>query len=289
MKRLKDSTIFIIGLGQIGGSIGLDLIDKNTVYNVIGFDKDKRNMLAAKKLKAIDCGVTVIKDGLKRADIIIIATPIRTIPKLLASVYPRAGRHQIILDVGSTKSKILEIVSNTKSEATFIGGHPIAGTEKEGIRGAQKNLFKKAPFILSPVIGTSREKVNRIKSLIRRLGARPIMMAPSEHDRLIALTSHLPYALSLALMNIATNEIKKTGEFRNLIGGSFRSATRVAMSSPILTIDMFKTNKKEIVRAIDNMIKELNFLKKTMNYNSETRLKSIITKAGKKRREWPDG
>ncbi len=289
MKSLKKSTIFIIGLGQIGGSIGLDLVDKRLVDKVIGHDINDKVMHTAKKLRAVDSTISSIAIGLKKADIIILTVPIRKILKLLPEIYSRAEKHQIILDVGGSKSKMLKIISKIKSDASFIGGHPIAGSEKEGILAAKKGLFNNVSFVLTPTKDAKPENVNKIKNLVRKLGARPIIMTASEHDRLIASTSHLPYVLSLALMNIAIKKIQKTDKFRKLIGGSFKSATRVAMSSPVLTMDMFKTNRKEVTKSIDNMINELVMLKKTLNNGNETHLKSIINKAGKNRREWSDG
>ena len=289
MKSLKKSTIFIIGLGQIGGSIGLGLVGRRLVDKVIGHDISSNVMHAAKKLRAVDSTVNSIAIGLKKADIIILAVPIRKILKMLPNIYRNAEKHQIILDVGGSKSGMLKVISKIKSGASFIGGHPITGSEKEGIPAAKKRLFYNTSFILTPTRDAKPENVNKIKTLVRKLGAQPIIMTASEHDRLIALTSHLPYALSLALMNIAIKEMQKSNKFRKLIGGSFGSATRVAMSSPMLTLDMFKTNQKEITESIDKMINQLLALKKTINNENETHLKSIIYKAGKKRRELSDG
>jgi prephenate dehydrogenase len=289
MKSLKKSTIFIIGLGQIGGSIGLDLTGKKLVGKVVGYDKDLSTMRTAKRLNAVDNITGTIAEGLKIADIIILAVPIRKILKLLPSIYRKAGKHQIILDVGGTKSEMFNVISKINSEACFIGGHPIAGTENMGIHGAQKGLFKKTYFVLTPNMGSGNENISKVKSLIRKLGANPIIMTPTEHDKLIAATSHLPYALSLALMNLAIGESKNSRKFKKLIGGSFKSATRVAMSSPELTLDMCKTNQKEITKIIDKMIAELVLLKKSINNGNETRLKSIINKARKKRKELSDG
>ncbi len=289
MKGLKKSTIFIIGLGQIGGSIGLDLVGKRLVDKVIGYDNNISTMHIAKILKAVDSTISSMPRGIKVADIIILAVPIRKIPKLLPPIYQKAGKYQIILDVGGTKSEILKSISNIKSEASFIGGHPITGAENTGIHGAKKGLFANSNFALTPAAGVRAEDINKIESLIRKLGADPIIMTPTEHDRLIAATSHLPYALSMALINLAIKESNKSKKFRYLIGGSFRSATRVAMSSPELTLDMFKTNQKEVTKAIDKIIHELVTLKKSINNGNETQLKSIINKARRSRREYSDG
>jgi len=286
MKSLTKSTIFIIGLGQIGGSIGYDLVGKKITAGVIGFDKSISVMRTAKRLKAVDKTVGSPAKGIKEANIIILALPIRKMIKILPSICGLVDKNKIILDVGGTKSEIIKTILNHNANINIIGGHPIAGTEKEGIYGSKSSLFKKTVFVLTPIKGVKAEFVDVIKTLIKKLDATPLIMSPAEHDRLIAKTSQLPYALSLGLMNLAAKEGTK---FRKLIGGSYKSATRVALSSPELTLDMFLTNKPEINLAIDKMIIELDKLKYLIGTGNEVELRTIINRAKKNREKIGDG
>jgi prephenate dehydrogenase len=274
--------VLIAGLGQIGGSIGLDLVKCRIFSEVIGYDRNQIVVDKAVGKRAIDRTVDNLGDGIEQADIIILAVSIRIIIKLIPTIAKKAGESKIILDVAGTKQEIFDVLSEQKMRINYIGGHPIAGTEKVGIDGARQGLFKNAAFVLTPSKGSTTEALVVAKAIVSELNARALIMAPEEHDHLIALTSNLPYALSVGLMNLAVKKGNQNRKLWKIIGGSFRSATRVSQSSPELTLDMFMTNRPAITGMIDGMIGELSELKRMIKEDDETALRVLIKKARKK-------
>jgi len=284
MKSLKKSRVLIIGLGQVGGSLGMELVKKKMAAEIIGFDSDKTLALKAKKLRVIDLWADSLGQGVEMSDLIILATPIREILRLLPFVSKSARKDAVILDVGSTKAGILRKASQLGPGLDFIGGHPLTGTEKSGLESAETGRFVDTVFVLIPSKRTKQQSLELIIRLVRSLGAKPLTMTAEEHDRLIALTSHLPYLFALALMNRSLKYGKRNKKLWHLVAGSFRSATRVALSSPELTLDMFLTNRRNLAKLIDEMRSELSFWKRLVGSGNESKLRKLILRA-KKRRE----
>ncbi len=282
MKPLSQMKVFIVGLGQIGGSLGLDLVARNIVSEVIGFDRAPTVVSAAKKRRAIHSAVRSLKDGISLADLIILATPIRRIIGMIPSVCRLAGPERAILDVAGTKRQILKAVNNSATETNYISGHPLAGNERCGIDAADNNMFRHRPFVLVPMAIRHRAWLSILKQLVTCLGASPVIMSADEHDRLIALTSNLPYLLSIVLMDLALESGRLNRRFWRLTAGSFTSATRVAASSVDLSLDMFLSNSDEINDVIDRTVNKLLTMKKLLQEKDECRLKSLIRRAHRK-------
>ena len=282
MKKLRQLKVLIVGLGQIGGAIGLDLVEKRLVAEVIGFDIDATITDIAKRRRAIDRSTHSLTEGLAQADLVILAAPIRRIIETIPQVRYSANENIAILDVAGTKMEILRTVAEQYPRADYVSGHPLIGTEKCGLQAALSGMFKNTTFVLVPAKGARNESLGTIRRVVEGLGATPLIMKADEHDRLIALTSNLPYLFALSLTNLAMKYAKKHRSIWNLIGGSFRSATRVAASSPELTLDMFMTNRREIPTIIDEVIAEFTSLKEMIEREDETALKALIRKVRKK-------
>ena len=283
MKSLSQLKVFIVGLGQIGGSLGMDLVKKRIVAEVMGFDLNKTLAKKAKKLRAVDSMTNSLGEGIGKADLTILAVPIREIKKLIPAIGQFIGEDAAVLDVGSTKVGILSMASKLGQMVNFIGGHPLAGSEKYGIEAAQTGKFAKSTFVLIPSSRTKPEWVSTVKELVRSLGAKPLFMTAEEHDRLIALTSSLPYLFSIALMHQAAKYERKYKKIWDLVGGSFKSATRMASSSPEMTLDMFLTNRKNVGNVVEQMMVELANLRQMIEKGEEKTLKNLIKGAKKKR------
>jgi prephenate dehydrogenase len=280
--RLK---VLIVGLGQIGGSIGIDMIRNDLVNEVIGFDVDETTVAEALRRRAINSAALSLKDGVNRADLIILATPIRKIIELIPHVVSFANHEVAIMDVAGTKTEIFKALADIPEPVNYISTHPLAGNEKTGITAAGEWKFRGVDFILVPANGTEDKWIETVTLIIRSLGAQPLIMTAEKHDRLIAITSHLPYIFSLALTDLAVKYGQTNPHIWNLIGGSFKSATRVAVSSPDLTLDMFLTNKKELGTIVDELIDELRLIKEKIQNGDESLLKRMIIKAASKIKE----
>ncbi len=289
MKSLRQTRVLIIGLGQIGGSLGLDLVADNVVGEVVGYDPDLSVLDEAGRLGVIHAAVATPEAGIGRADIVILAAPLRQIIELLPLVARQINASTLVLDVGSTKRRLREEAARLGIATRYVGGHPLTGTEGFGLAAAQRHKFAGVEFVLSPTRETTQECLTLAAALVRGVGAKPLVLDADEHDRLIAVTSNLPYLLSLALVRLAAERAVRQPEIKRLIAGSFRSATRVAASAPDLPLDMFLTNTDNCVIALDEIIGHLESLKTLIRSLDEPGLRELITTVRDRHRDLIDG
>ena len=238
--------IGIVGLGQIGGSIALSL-KKNGQYEVWGTDLNKT--LVDEISSRIDATVENLSELKKSVEFVILATPINTVKKLLREF---EGFNGIVMDTGSTKLEIMEVAR--KSQIKFVGGHPLAGTEKRGQEGWRDDLFIGAKFFLS---GNLRRRDRLIvEKVVKAIGAQPTWIEPEIHDLVMAYTSHMPYVIALALTKLSSKYI-------DFWGPGIKSTTRIAAQDPGMAFDILMTNRKNIENALQdfsNILMELKIL-----------------------------
>jgi prephenate dehydrogenase len=253
MKEESDfKKITIIGVGLIGGSLGLALKKKNPKYKITGIDKLEIIEKAIAR-GAIDEGTINLENGIKEADIIIIATPVKTILDLLPRINPFIKKGCIVTDTGSTKGQIVETADKILSkDVYFIGGHPIAGSEKYGIDSADPHLFQDKTYILTPTKDTNLLALKKIFLLIKIINAKRLILDPLEHDRIVGAVSHLPQIMAVSL----TNMIGELGQQENndnyfkAIGEGFKDMTRIASSPYKMWEDICETNQENILEMI---------------------------------------
>lgn len=261
MKPLKRMTVAILGLGQIGGSIGRDLIKRQLVGEVIGYDRAPATVRKARRLKAIDRSSATVDQAISSADLIILALPIRTTLKILPRLVKLVNSEQAVMDVTSTKEVIFEQLGRLKGSLNYVSGHPLAGNEGVGIEASELGLFDNMPFVLIPHSTCHPGWSKVITQMVKRLGARPFSMAPDRHDRLTSLSIQTPYFLAYLLSRMAIRQTSKDRAFWDVTGGSIRGATRVMKSSAELTLDMLLTNKANVIDRIDELTSELKTLR----------------------------
>jgi prephenate dehydrogenase len=258
--------IVIIGLGLIGGSIALELKKRKLALQVIGVSRSEENRKEALRLKAVDQVYSKVGPFISQADLVVIATPVMKIIPLLHEMKKHLKKDALVTDVGSVKENIVREASQIKN-CHLIGGHPIAGTERSGMKSAELNLFKNKKWILTPLASSSKTHLNKISRLIRALGAQVVFMDPSDHDRIFAAVSHLPnliaYTLSNAVLSLQDPKIPK------LSGSSLRDMTRVAASPPEMWRDICLTNQKELLRMIHRFEGELEKFKRAIEKGEE--------------------
>ena len=243
---MKFNRITIIGVGLIGGSIGLAVRNRRIAKEVVGVFRRDSTMRKALAKAAVDRATMSIAEGVKGADIIIIASPVYSIPSLVREAMKYASPGAIITDVGSTKSWVVKEVAKFKkprSSVSFVGSHPMAGSEHAGVEFATRDLLEGSPCIVTKAPGTDGKALNRISGFWKSLGARVSVMTPGEHDRAIALVSHLPHIVAFSLAaSVPRNVLKYAAE-------GFKDTTRIASSDPKLWADIFLSNRKEILRS----------------------------------------
>ena len=242
----KFKKITIIGVGLIGGSIGLAIRKKKIATEVMGVFRHRSTMNKALKYGAVDKGTMDMKEGVKDARLVILATPVHSIPVLAAEASKFTKRGAIITDAGSTKEWIVgevEKVLGSTSETFFVGSHPMAGSEHTGVGFAKGNLFEDSPCIVTKTARTDRKAIAKVASFWKSLGGKVSIMSPVEHDRTVSLVSHLPHVVAFGLAGAVP------GREMAVAAEGFKDTTRVASSDPELWADIFLTNKKAILKA----------------------------------------
>src|SRR4030065_2105517 len=253
MKEESDfKKITIIGVGLIGGSLGLALKKKNPKFKISGIDKSEIIEKAIAR-RAIDEGTSNLKNGIKEADVVILATPVKTILDLLPQINPFIKKGCIVTDTGSTKGQIVETADKILSEDVyFIGGHPIAGSEKYGIEEADSHLFQDKTYILTPSKKSNLIALEKIFLLINTIGAKRLVLDPLEHDRVAGAISHLPQILAVSLTNMIgeLSQQENNDHYFKAIGEGFKDMTRIASSPYKMWEDICETNQENILEMI---------------------------------------
>ncbi|SRR5579884_401930 len=244
------SKITIIGLGLIGGSLAWGLKKSGRVGQVVGVDLDERAIDYAIQEGIIDGGSQEIEKGVDRSQVVVIATHVGLIPGIVKSVSSIASDGTIITDVGSVKGKIVEEVERSlPSHLHFVGGHPIAGTERSGVWAADFGLFQGKRCILTPTSKTDSEALSRVKSIWEAVGAHVFTMDAGTHDRVFGFVSHLPHVVAYALIN-AVASVRQPDSILDFAGGGLRDYTRIGASSPDMWSDIFLANRENTLEAI---------------------------------------
>jgi len=258
-------TVALVGVGLIGGSLGMSIKRHGLAERVIGVGRSEQRLMQARILGAIDEYRIETDDSVEDADLVVICTPVRTIISKLRSFSGRYKPGAVITDVGSTKREIMDAAAECIPEhATFIGGHPMAGAEKSGVEAAFPDLFLGATYVLTPTESADLEALGRLTNLIETTGARVEIMSAAEHDRAVALVSHLPHVISAALLAQTESSAKSCSSIFRLAAGSFRDATRVSDSPPEIWRDICLSNADEIVHAIEDFQIWLNGMKDSL-------------------------
>ena len=199
---MERQTIAVIGLGLIGGSLAFRL--RNKGYRVIGYDVSEERTQTAFHLGAISEGRSSAAEAVKECDVVFIAAPVGAIVPIVEEIMPHTRPEAIVTDVGSVKRPIMEKVELLKPSFTFIGGHPMAGSEQGGIEAADANLFENAVYVLTPISedAAREESLKQLAELIESdLGATVMLMEPKVHDEVVAAVSHLPHIVAAALVH----------------------------------------------------------------------------------------
>jgi prephenate dehydrogenase len=269
--RLQDAKIAIIGLGLMGGSLALAL--KGKCAALYGIDSDRVTLEFALDKKIVEQADSDPATLLSQADLVILATPVPAILSLLQTLPVLTDRACIVLDLGSTKTKIVSAMEALPSRFDVLGGHPICGKEKLGIENADALLFQNASFVITPLKRTTGRARSAAQQIISSIGAHLVEMGPEEHDRALAFTSHLPFLISSTLV------LSVPPENARLIGSGFRSAARLAGTPGSMMLGVLQSNRENIMIALRHYQRQLSILESALMTNDETALKSILGSA----------
>ncbi len=277
--------ITIIGVGLIGGSLAKAIKENNLAKVVFGFGRDLNRLEKAQKANVIDQFSTNLKDAINDSDIVIIATPVGSFKEILNEIKPFLTSKIVISDVGSTKTNIASIVSQTLGDYSnyFIPAHPIAGKEKSGFEASEANLFNNRKVIITPLETSSPDSINLIQKMWEGTGADVDFMSPESHDELLGMTSHLPHMLAFSLVNYL---ISKNPSASIYAAGGFKDFSRIASGDAVMWRDICIQNKDQIISHIKGYQKTLNSLVDAIENENSDELDLLFTSAKKTRDSW---
>lgn len=266
--------IAIIGLGLIGGSLALEL-KKVTFSTIYGIDNNPVHLQ-----KALDLGIIYKKATLnivKDVDVVIIAVPVNVIPKLTVQVLDLINADTLVFDVGSTKRGVCNVVKHHPRRKNFVAVHPISGTEFSGPEAAIYDLFKNKVNIICEQHLSSKEMIGRVVSLFEDIKMRNVFMDSAEqHDKHIAYVSHLSHISSFMLGKTVLEIEKDEVSIFDMAGSGFESTVRLAKSNANTWTPIFLQNKENILKSLDEYLKNLESFKKLIENNSEDKLRTIM-------------
>jgi prephenate dehydrogenase len=280
--NLENLTVGIVGLGLMGGSLALGLAGK--CRRRIGLDSDPEADKTALEKHVVDELALHLPDLVAKADLIILAAPVRTILavlKELSEIRPPQESIRIVIDIGSTKCEIIKAMQALGAGYDPIGGHPICGREVQGIRYADSSLYRNAPFVLTPTSSTSPRALAVGRELAAVLGANPLELSAAEHDTLVASTSHLPHLAAVALAQTA----RRLPSAAALVGPGFRDTSRLAASNLEMMTDILLTNREHVLQALEEYIHRLEALAQRVREGDEARLKVLLAEGRRARQE----
>lgn len=260
--------VFIVGIGLIGGSMALDIKSIYDNIKIYGIDANEKHLDEALNLGIIDQKTT--ENDLNKADIVIVAVPVDVALVILPQILNKIGEQTLVFDVGSTKNPICEVIENHNRRRNFMACHPIAGTEFSGPKAAIKGLFESKTNIVCEVERTSFKLQEVAMDLFKKLGMRIRYMDPKSHDKHIAYVSHLSHISSFMLGKTVIEKEKDEQDIFDMAGSGFESTVRLAKSSPTMWTPIFKQNKKQVIKSLEEYIDNLaNFKKLLENDNYE--------------------
>jgi prephenate dehydrogenase len=236
----------VVGTGLIGTSAALAARRVGEVEIVAGWDEDPEVLKAAAERDAIE-PASSLADALDDAELALVAVPVAGLPRVVQDVLDAAPADCTVTDVGSTKGSVCAAVGD---DPRFVGGHPICGAEARGPGSASADLFEGATWFLTPLAATEPGRYRAAHAFAVALGARPVAIDPAAHDRLVAVTSHLPHALANVLLNQAGSARVEGHDPLSAAGGSLRDMTRIAGANPRIWVDIFLENREELQGAL---------------------------------------
>ena len=276
MKPLK--TVAIVGVGLIGGSIGLALRERKLAERVIGIGRRQESLRIARRVGAVTNTTVDLDKGGVEADLVVVCTPVGRIVEDVRTAARHCPEGILITDAGSTKQKIVaELNDDLPRGCRFLGSHPLAGSEKTGAAFAAADLFEGRVAILTPTKNTRAEDFDFLEQFWQALGSVIVQMTPEEHDKALAVTSHLPHLAAAALTGLIPEK------YFRLTGMGMLDTTRIAAGDPDLWLQIFIHNRENILTALEQYGSKLSILHGALRDGDAEEILKILTLAKKNR------
>ncbi len=272
------NTVAVVGVGLIGGSIGLALRQRGLADKVIGIGHRQSSLRAARRVGAVTNTTVDLAKGVAEAELVVVCTPVGQIIEHATEAAQNCREGTLITDTGSVKQPIIEhLDGKLPRSCRFLGGHPLAGSEKTGASHALANLFEGRVAILTPTVNTHAEDFDQLEQFWSDLGSVVIQTTPADHDRALAVTSHLPHLVAALLASMLPESL-----FR-LTGSGFQDTTRVAAAEPELWKQIFAANRTNVLAALDEFCRRARTFRSGFEQGDADALDELLTLAKKNR------
>lgn len=273
-------TVTIIGLGLIGGSFAKDLRDGKTISSLIGVETNRAHAAKALELGLVD-KLLPLDEAVRSAQVIIVATPVNTIGELLPELLSMITEEQTIIDLGSTKLRLVEHARTHPMRHRYVAAHPMAGTEHSGPEAALKGLFRNKTVLLCDLENSAPDACKTALELFHIVGLKFEFMDAAQHDRHAAYVSHVSHVVAYALSLAVQNEEKAGYAVPRLAGGGFASTVRLALSSPEMWVPIFRQNRDNILEAVGQLSQTLDEFRTALENDDNEEMTKLIRNANK--------
>ncbi|MBJ85187.1 MAG: cyclohexadienyl dehydrogenase [Pelagibacterales bacterium] len=276
----KFSKVTFIGFGLINSSLAHVFKLKTLAKETTAFSRSKETREKIKNLNIVDNVNDNIRESVKDSDLIVLGVPVGAMESIVSEIAPFLKSGTIITDVGSVKKHLIDsILPILPSDVYFVPGHPIAGTEKSGPEAGFAELFNGRWCILTPNKNTSQVALEKIKFIWEQAGMQITIMDAEYHDRVLAITSHIPHLVAFSIVGTVTElEDQLKTEVIKYSAGGFRDFTRIAASDPIMWRDVFLNNSEAVLEMLGRFIEDLTALQKSIRWQDGDSLESLFTK-----------
>jgi prephenate dehydrogenase len=275
-------TAAVIGIGLIGGSMALALQEKGLVEKVIGVEANEEHAREAMDLHIVDA-IMPLDEAVHAADLVVLAVPVNTSEVLLPRILDQV-KHQVVMDVGSTKEGILAVIKDHPLRGRFVATHPMWGTEYSGPRAAVKNAFVDKACVICNEEESDPDALDMVKTIYMQLGMHLIYMDARDHDLHVAYVSHISHITSFALANTVLEKEKEEEAIFELASGGFESTVRLAKSNPAMWVPIFMQNRDNVLDVLNEHISQLRKFKSCLEKENYEYLTELIENANKIRR-----
>jgi len=259
--------VAILGVGLLGGSLGLNILQKKMAKEVVGFGRQAANLKLAKKKGLITHIAKTPEEAILGADLILLAAPVKSIAIYLKQIAALASKGTLVMDVGSTKSYIVKQAAElTKKKIVFVGAHPMAGLEKSGAAAAVETLYEGSRCLICFLPQTPAAIKKKVTIFWKQMGSQVIEVSAVKHDRLLGFTSHLPQMVSYALMSVV-GDFVTGGDIKKFSGNGFKDMTRLAGSPGSMWLDICETNRENLILALNELRSKIDWMSHLLKAN----------------------
>ena len=279
--------ISLVGVGLLGGSLGQALKQRRLAGSVVGFVRRAASVAECTKAGAVDHATLDLREAVGGADIVVLCTPILKMRPLVEQMLPALQAGAILTDVGSVKGAVVRDLEALAAKAGvhFVGSHPMAGAEKNGVAAARPDLFVNAVCVVTPTRRSNPGAVRELERLWKSVGGRLLRIAPDAHDALVSRSSHLPHVVAAGLANLVLDPRRPKTQAQ-LCANGFRDTTRIASGSPEMWRDIALANRRHLSRALATFFKDLRAFRRALSKGDAPALQKYFETAKERRDLW---